>query len=235
VISLWSVCPPQTACAMMDPKRTQLFGKVSPAGRAIQTIYPSSYQDEISIFDFGMRPGPSVFPRPDCATKVGAEQQLSRRHRCRCRLLILPMLPLSGLPVSLCLTPIDLSAAVLSLGTVLDQPRSHARRPMWRLRNGDQPGTHSPVMSVPAILPARYMPYNVMHTAYLTGKRSVVASTRAKLSWNSVSAFLTLPSATRRRPAQMQSTSGQSVLCLARRRTLAGLSPRPRCCVMPRP
>lgn len=26
----------------------------------------SSYQDQISIFDFNMRPGPSTFPRPDC-------------------------------------------------------------------------------------------------------------------------------------------------------------------------
>ena len=46
-----------------------LFGKVSPAGRTIQTIYPASYQDGISIFDFGMRPGPSPFARPDCTGK----------------------------------------------------------------------------------------------------------------------------------------------------------------------
>jgi hypothetical protein len=43
-----------------------LFGKVSPAGRTVQTIYPASYQGEVSIFDFNMRPGPSAFPRPDC-------------------------------------------------------------------------------------------------------------------------------------------------------------------------
>eukprot|EP00729_Bicosta_minor_P001353 gene1353-22714_t len=43
-----------------------LFGKVSPAGRTIQTIYPEAYQDQISIFDFNMRPGPSPFARPDC-------------------------------------------------------------------------------------------------------------------------------------------------------------------------
>lgn len=43
-----------------------LYGKVSPAGRTIQTIYPASYQDQISIFDFNMRPGPSPFVRPDC-------------------------------------------------------------------------------------------------------------------------------------------------------------------------
>ena len=32
----------------------------------MQTIYPKEYADEVSIFDFGMRPGPSLFPRPDC-------------------------------------------------------------------------------------------------------------------------------------------------------------------------
>ena len=35
----------------------------------VQTIYPASYQDQISIFDFSMRPsadGGSAFPRPDC-------------------------------------------------------------------------------------------------------------------------------------------------------------------------
>jgi hypothetical protein len=43
-----------------------IFGKKSPAGRTIQTVYPGSYADEVSIFDFNMRPGTSVFPRPDC-------------------------------------------------------------------------------------------------------------------------------------------------------------------------
>ena len=42
-----------------------LFGKVSPAGRAVQTVYPPSYQHQISPFDFAMRPGPSRWPRPD--------------------------------------------------------------------------------------------------------------------------------------------------------------------------
>ena len=46
-----------------------LFGDVSPAGRTVQTVYPSSYADEVSIFDFNMRPGPSQFARPDCTTK----------------------------------------------------------------------------------------------------------------------------------------------------------------------
>merc|ERR1719502_141799 len=43
-----------------------LFGKTSPAGRTVQTIYPKEYADEVAIFDFNMRPGPSLFPRPDC-------------------------------------------------------------------------------------------------------------------------------------------------------------------------
>mmetsp|Transcript_23199 Transcript_23199/g.65835 ORF Transcript_23199/g.65835 Transcript_23199/m.65835 type:complete len:902 (+) Transcript_23199:68-2773(+) len=43
-----------------------LYGDKSPAGRTIQTVYKSSYQDQISIFDFNMRPGPSDFARPDC-------------------------------------------------------------------------------------------------------------------------------------------------------------------------
>eukprot|EP00440_Ansanella_granifera_P058946 gb/GFBE01063890.1/.p1 GENE.gb/GFBE01063890.1/~~gb/GFBE01063890.1/.p1 ORF type:complete len:787 (+),score=165.40 gb/GFBE01063890.1/:1-2361(+) len=43
-----------------------LFGKSVPAGRTIQTVYPASYADQISIFDFNMRPGPSKWPRPDC-------------------------------------------------------------------------------------------------------------------------------------------------------------------------
>lgn len=43
-----------------------IFGKKSPAGRTIQTVYPGSYADEVSIFDFNMRPGPSAYPRPDC-------------------------------------------------------------------------------------------------------------------------------------------------------------------------
>ena len=32
----------------------------------VQTVYKKEYQDQISIFDFNMRPGPSSFPRPDC-------------------------------------------------------------------------------------------------------------------------------------------------------------------------
>jgi hypothetical protein len=54
--------PSVTALSLGDV----LFGKVSPAGRTVQTVYPAAYADEISIFDFGMRPGPSTFARPDC-------------------------------------------------------------------------------------------------------------------------------------------------------------------------
>lgn len=44
-----------------------MFGVKVPAGRTIQTVYPEAYGDEVSIFDFNMRPGPSQFPRPDCS------------------------------------------------------------------------------------------------------------------------------------------------------------------------
>jgi beta-D-xylosidase 4 len=43
-----------------------LFGTTSPAGRMVQTVYPASYQNMVSPFDFNMRPGPSRWPRPDC-------------------------------------------------------------------------------------------------------------------------------------------------------------------------
>ena len=46
-----------------------LYGRRSFSGRAVQTVYPSAYEDAISIADFNMRPGPSVFARPDCAMK----------------------------------------------------------------------------------------------------------------------------------------------------------------------
>jgi len=46
-----------------------LFGVKVPAGRTVQTILPESYAQEISIFDFNMRPGPSSWPRPDCTTQ----------------------------------------------------------------------------------------------------------------------------------------------------------------------
>jgi len=43
-----------------------IFGLKVPAGRTVQTFLPASYAQEISIFDFNMRPGPSAWPRPDC-------------------------------------------------------------------------------------------------------------------------------------------------------------------------
>ena len=43
-----------------------VFGLAVPAGRTVQTVYPKEYADQISIFDFNMRPGPSIWPRPDC-------------------------------------------------------------------------------------------------------------------------------------------------------------------------
>jgi len=61
-----------------------LFGKAVPAGRIIQTVYPAAYGDQISIFDFNMRPGTSVWPRPDCPSpykdcKLGTNP--GRTHR----------------------------------------------------------------------------------------------------------------------------------------------------------
>jgi beta-glucosidase-like glycosyl hydrolase len=60
-----------------------LFGKVSPAGRTVQTIYPAQYADDVSIFDFNMRPGPSAFPRPDCKGGCGSSMGTNpgRTHR----------------------------------------------------------------------------------------------------------------------------------------------------------
>jgi pre-mRNA-splicing factor SYF2/beta-D-xylosidase 4 len=60
-----------------------LFGKTSPAGRTVQTIYPASYAAEVSIFDFNMRPGPSNFPRPDCEGGCGKKMGTNpgRTHR----------------------------------------------------------------------------------------------------------------------------------------------------------
>jgi len=43
-----------------------VFGERSPAGRMVQTTYPDSFVNQISIFDMNMRPGNSSWPRPDC-------------------------------------------------------------------------------------------------------------------------------------------------------------------------
>jgi len=45
-----------------------LYGVRSPAGRMVQTVYPKEYATQVSIFDFGMRPGPSPFPAPGCTS-----------------------------------------------------------------------------------------------------------------------------------------------------------------------
>ena len=60
-----------------------LFGQVSPAGRTVQTVYPAQYAADVSIFDFNMRPGPSAFPRPDCAGGCGSSNGTNpgRTHR----------------------------------------------------------------------------------------------------------------------------------------------------------
>ena len=55
-------------------------GGRSPAGRTIQTVYPSSYQDQISIFDFNMRPGPSAFVRPDCTVNCTSPPNSDPNH-----------------------------------------------------------------------------------------------------------------------------------------------------------
>merc|ERR1719272_1834053 len=34
----------------------------------IQQILPASFADEVSIFDFGMRPGPGLWPAPNCSS-----------------------------------------------------------------------------------------------------------------------------------------------------------------------
>lgn len=46
-----------------------LYGIRSPAGRTIQTVYPSAYATQVSIYDFNMRPGPSAFPAPGCTQR----------------------------------------------------------------------------------------------------------------------------------------------------------------------
>ena len=61
-----------------------LYGDVSPAGRTVQTFYAQDYADEISIFDMNMRPGPSLFARPDCTSpEAGCPRGVNpgRTHR----------------------------------------------------------------------------------------------------------------------------------------------------------
>ena len=58
----------QPAVAVLGVGRV-LYGVVSPAGRMIQTVYPTAYATSVSIFDFHMRPGPSAWPAPGCTAK----------------------------------------------------------------------------------------------------------------------------------------------------------------------
>lgn len=39
-----------------------IFGDAAPAGRLSQTFYAASFVDAVSMFEMGMRPGPSAFP-----------------------------------------------------------------------------------------------------------------------------------------------------------------------------
>jgi len=50
-----------------------LYGKTPPAGRMVQTVYPSAYATAVSIFDFNMRPGPSPWPAPGCVKRPATE------------------------------------------------------------------------------------------------------------------------------------------------------------------
>jgi beta-glucosidase-like glycosyl hydrolase len=68
--------PSVTAIAIGD----LLFGDVSPAGRMIQTIYPKTFVDEVSIFDMNMRPGPSDWPIPNHSPKTMGTNP-GRTHR----------------------------------------------------------------------------------------------------------------------------------------------------------
>ena len=71
----------------------------------VRSVYPSSYQHQISIFDFSMRPGPSPFARPDCTdhnvsacpkgTNPYRRPVLNRRCRCRA----ISMHPRGRLPI----------------------------------------------------------------------------------------------------------------------------------------
>lgn len=61
-----------------------IFGRRSPAGRTVQTIYPSVYQDQLSIFEMGMRPGPSSWPRPHCFCSLHAYEECEQRPASKC-------------------------------------------------------------------------------------------------------------------------------------------------------
>jgi len=59
-----------------------IFGHDVPAGRLIQMMYPEDFVDQVSIFDMNMRPGPSVWPAPNCNQKpCGNGTNPGRTHR----------------------------------------------------------------------------------------------------------------------------------------------------------
>ena len=39
-----------------------VFGDAAPAGRLTQTFYPADFINAVSLFDMGVRPGPSPWP-----------------------------------------------------------------------------------------------------------------------------------------------------------------------------
>jgi hypothetical protein len=65
-----------------------MFGKRAQAGRMVQTVYPSSFVDEISLFDMNMRPGLSAFPPAPGEPGLGVNP--GRTHRFYTKKPVLP-------------------------------------------------------------------------------------------------------------------------------------------------
>ena len=62
-----------------------LFGAAgaAPAGRLVQTVYPASFAESVSVFDMNLRPGPSAWPKPTCTQTAGCPNGTNpgRTHR----------------------------------------------------------------------------------------------------------------------------------------------------------